>query len=203
MRRQPQISWRQQRRWLKRSPALLFVASSVIALSVMASGARAAPSEEQQGATILSAVQSGQRSCQKLGRTQFELIGEYAMGAMLGSTYAHQAMNSQMRSVIGSNGEAQAHIFMGQRLAGCARGPAPAAYGTMMGMMGNYAAAGGMMGGFGSSRGANSSNGGMMGNYASVHHDGWSTTGIVLALLGGFALFGLGFAYALARVRRR
>ena len=120
---------------------LVLALTAVVAAPVLASAG-----EERQGARLLQSVQAGKTSCTQLSSNQSELIGEYVMGRMLGSTATHKAMNQQMTSMMGSSGEAQAHTFMGRRFAGCATGSSPAAFSTMMGMMGGYASKGTMTG---------------------------------------------------------
>ena len=158
--------------------------------------ALAAQSEEQQGAQVLSGVQTGKTSCASLTTADFDHIGEYVMRQMLGSSAAHTAMNRQMVAMMGSRGEGQAHVFMGRRFAGCTTGRAPAAFGAMMGMMGA-----GMMGSAYGGSGPNpssmmSSGGGMMGNGtvgSTAGGSDWSAgdtaivvmLGLLVALVGG------------------
>lgn len=163
-------------------------------MGIGASAVWASASEEHQGEALLHQVQSGQLPCAKVTPAQFELIGEYAMGRMVGSTAAHEAMNERLKTQLGSAGEEQAHEFLGARSAGCPTGAAPASYGTMMGMMGGSdsgTASGGMMGG--SQNGAQS--GSMMGNGYSagshMHEEGMSSGAIVAIILGGIVLVGL------------
>ena len=121
------------------------------------------------------------------------------MGRMLGSSAAHDAMNAQMQTVMGSSGEQLAHQFMGRRFAGCATGNGPAQIGTMMGMMGTA-----MMGAsYGSSAQGNgygpSMMGGayrpyMMGGYGAnqTAHDSDMSAGAIIAIvLGGLAALAL------------
>jgi uncharacterized membrane protein len=169
----------------RRARRLALTLGAILALP----GAGAAPGSasggaEQQGTQLLQSFQAGEQKCQRLSRGQFEAIGEYVMGRMLGSTARHEAMDQQIRATTGPSGEAQAHVFMGQRFTGCATGHAPAAFGSMMGMMGNYSGANG--GGMGNGRdGANGFGHGMMGGSASRAGggNGWSTTNIVLVIL--------------------
>lgn len=171
------------------------VCALVIVGAVSATPALASQSEERQGATLLRDFEAGKQTCGSLSSSQFELIGEYVMGRMMGSTAAHESMNQAMTSMIGTRGEEQAHIFMGQRFTGCARGTGPASFGTMMGMMGA-----GMMGGAygsGGSRGGRmgDSGGGMMGGFGSRSQaedaDGWSGADTVMVVLMGLLLAGV------------
>lgn len=115
----------------------LLAALAVAALlALLAASPGMAASDGQQGAQLLGRVEAGELSCSALSSDQSERIGEYVMGRMLGSSAAHEAMDRQMTATMGSGGERQAHVYMGQRFSGCASGRAPAAFGAMMGMMG-------------------------------------------------------------------
>jgi uncharacterized membrane protein len=172
------LHWRRACRFALATGAIL------VLLGVSAAAGWASAGVEQQGAQLLQSVQAGKQKCQQLSSGQFEAIGEYVMGAMLGSTARHDAMNRQIGTMAGASGEAQAHVFMGQRFAGCATGAAPAAFGSMMGMMGSYSGSSG--GGVGNGRdGANGVGPGMMGGSGSRARgeDGWSSTDTVLVIL--------------------
>lgn len=172
------LHWRRARHFALTIGAILAV------LGVNAASGSASAGAEQQGAQLLQSVQAGEQKCQQLSRGQFEAIGEYVMGRMLGSTASHEAMDQQIRTTTGASGEAQAHVFMGQRFAGCATGAAPAAFGSMMGMMGNYSGANGA--GMGNGRdGGNGFGPGMMGGSGSRAggDNGWSSTNTVLVIL--------------------
>ena len=162
----------------------LVIGASFALLGLNATPGWASASEERQGAQLLQSVQAGEQKCQQLSRTQSELIGEYVMGRMVGSTSRHEAMNRQITATSGASGEVQAHVFMGQRFAGCASGAAPAAFGSMMGMMGNYSGASGGMTGNGrdAGNGIGSTMMGGTGSRASAD-SGWSSTNIVLVIL--------------------
>lgn len=186
---------------VKRAPILMLVLSIAILGSAapLASRAAASASEEQQGAQLLDSLRSGKQTCSSLSSSQFELIGEYVMGTMLGSAAAHEAMNAHMTQVMGAAGESRAHEYLGRRFAGCTTGAAPGAYGYMMGMWGSYAGShsgGGGVGAVGP---------GMMGGYrsnSSASGGGWSTADTVIVALIGLALAGAGVVL-LARARRR
>lgn len=150
-------------------------------LSVSTAPSSASAGAEQQGARLLQSLQAGGQKCQQLSRDQYETIGEHVMGRMLGSTANHEAMDEQIRTTTGASGEAQAHVFMGQRFSGCATGAAPVAFGSMMGMMGTYSGANGS--GMGNGRnGFGSDMMGGSGSRASGDND-WSTTTTVLVIL--------------------
>ena len=177
-----------------RSVIAALVAALLALTALAAAPAMGATSEEQQGAQLLRSLQAGTATCTSLTTTNFERIGEYVMGRMLGSSAAHDAMNRQMAAMMGSGGETQAHVFMGQRFAGCATGRAPVAFGAMMGMMGA-----GMMG---SAYGGNATStmmgsgnrgtGGMMGfGYVSPtasRNNGWSSGDTVMVVLMGLLI---------------
>lgn len=177
-----------------RSVIAALVAALLALTALAAAPAMGATSEEQQGAQLLRNLQAGKATCTSLSTTNFERIGEYVMGRMLGSSAAHDAMNRQMAAMMGSGGETQAHVFMGQRFAGCATGRAPVAFGAMMGMMGA-----GMMG---SAYGGNATStmmgsgnrgtGGMMGfGYVSPtasRNNGWSSGDTVMVILMGLLI---------------
>jgi len=159
----------------------LTIATSLALLGVSAATASASADTEQQGARLLQSIEAGKQQCEQLSRDEFAAIGEHVMGRMLGSASMHDAMDEQMRNTTGESGETQAHVFMGQRFSGCASGEAPAAFGSMMGMMGNYSGTNG--GGMGN-RGDNS-NGfgpGMMGG-SDARGDGWNGASTMLVIL--------------------
>ena len=165
--------------------AIALVIAAVVAAGMLAASPALGATEAQQGAQLLRSLQAGKGSCGSLATDDFDHIGEYVMERMLGSSAAHDAMNRQMQTMMGSSGETQAHVFMGRRFAGCATGRAPAAFGSMMGMMGA-----GMMGsvyGGGTSNmmgSANGGAGGMMGSgqttAGSNRDDGWTTADTVM-----------------------
>lgn len=129
-----------RRRPWPRGPLLTLVLSAAMLLTSAAPAVASTRTEEQQGAALAADVQSGAKKCADLSATDFERIGEYVMRRMLGSAQAHDAMNRQMASMMGTSGEERAHVFLGRRFAGCAGGAAPASFGAMMGMMGSYGA---------------------------------------------------------------
>jgi Short C-terminal domain len=168
------------------------LAAALLALTALAApAAMGATSEQQQGAQLLGMLQSGKASCASLSTTNFERIGEYVMGRMLGSSAAHDAMNRQITLMMGATGETQAHTFMGQRFAGCATGQAPPAFGAMMGMMG-AGMMGSAYGGTGSPTMMGSGNrgtGGMMGfgyvTPTASRNSGWGSGDTVMVILMG------------------
>lgn len=171
--------------WMRRILILISLTLAVTgAVAPLAMGTRA---EEQQGAALAQDFQAGDQTCSNLSAKQFELIGEYEMSRMIGNPAAHDAMNERMSQVMGSRGEAQAHIFLAQRRLGCANGASPpASFGTMMGVAGSYQSGSGMGSGMMGDNGANYNGGsGMMAD----NTDGdWGTGMIILVVLLGVAL---------------
>jgi uncharacterized membrane protein len=189
-----------ERRTLRRPLAATVTALLVAAL---AAGPALGATEAQQGGRLLQRLQSGATTCKSLSTTDFDHIGEYVMERMLGSASVHEAMNRQMAAMMGASGETKAHVYMGQRFAGCAASKAPTAFGAMMGMMG-AGMMGSAYGGSGSSSmmGGGSSYGtaGMMG-YRSGS-DGWSSGDTVMVVMMGL-LLALAAAALLAWLPRR
>ncbi len=112
--------------------------------------------EEAEGKVIVENLASGSVTCATLTTDDFERVGEYYMGLMVGD--AHVSMNAMMARQLGESGEEQMHVLMGERLSGCnpTAGDTDAAWGTswfpMMGMMGGISGGswgGGMMSGYG------------------------------------------------------
>lgn len=175
-----------QLHWRRASHFALTIGAVLALLAVNAAPGTAKGDAEQQGAQLLQSLQAGEQKCQQLSRDQSESVGEYVMGRMLGSTTRHEAMDQRMRTMTGASGEAQAHVFMGQRFTGCATGAAPGAFGSMMGMMSNYSGARGGVMGNGRDGGNSIGNGnGMMGGSDSRSDDDndWGSTNTVLVIL--------------------
>ncbi len=73
--------------------------------------------EEKQGEEIWSKLRAKEINCSNLNDNDFEVLGEYFMGQMMGDS--HAAMNAMMAQAHGEDGEEQIHIVMGKRLSGC------------------------------------------------------------------------------------
>ena len=73
--------------------------------------------EETEGMVIWQKLQNKEADCDSLSDDDFGALGEYFMGQMMGNS--HSAMNQMMVSMMGEEGEEQAHIVMGKRLSGC------------------------------------------------------------------------------------
>lgn len=102
--------------------AVLFLFSfSVKANAHMDSGNPASDNhtaqEEKEGKMVWDRLQSKALLCPDLAEADFMALGEYFMGAMLGSS--HAAMNQMMTGMMGEEGEKQIHTVMGKRLSGC------------------------------------------------------------------------------------
>ena len=103
--------------------------------------ASATAQDEAAGKAIWERLQAKQASCADLKDDDFDKLGDYFMGLMMGS--AHAVMNAQMQSRLGEAGERQMHVVMGKRLSGCDTNAAyPQGYGlsSMMGGYGGYPA---------------------------------------------------------------
>ncbi|MEX2106181.1 MAG: SHOCT domain-containing protein [Solirubrobacterales bacterium] len=159
--------------------------------------------EEREGSQILSEFESGKLQCNDASDDDFERVGEYVMGRMLGSTNSHEAMDEAMSRMMGSESEPQIHEAMGRRFTGCGGGQLPPDFGRMMGafnaigMMG-----GGMMGGL-AQGGRYGPSGSMMGGYWSESSaddddfDGPSAAamiGMMAVLIGAVAVAVLWFS---------
>ena len=91
--------------------------------------------DRRQGRALATELQSGAKTCADLTREEFDHIGEFVMGRMVGSIADHEAMNTRMTAVMGSEAEARMHGLLGARFAACAtsNGNSTGAYGPMMG----------------------------------------------------------------------
>ena len=179
----------------------------------------AADSTETRGQALLQAVDGGQRSCTDLTPADFEAIGEFAMGRMLGSAQAHESMDQLATQMMGAGGLERMHQVMGQRFAACGQPDFPGGFGQMMSMMPGmggalgYPGGGGMMGGGGYGPGDQGPGGGAVGpnsmmgsNYQSSAGDSddddgpgaWMAVAMLVLILGAGA-----FAYFLIRRRPR
>ena len=127
--------------------------------------------EEAEGKAIWLKLTAKETECAALSDEDFERLGEYFMGQMMGD--AHPAMNAMMERMLGEEGEEQMHVVMGKRLSGCDPTAAyPAGGRGFMPMMQM------MWGGWSSSSGLNQTTNPMMWNYGS-----------------GFGWFGLGLGW--------
>ena len=73
--------------------------------------------EEAEGKALYDKLKTKKATCADLADKDFELVGEYVMGQMLGSSHAD--MNVMMKRMMGPAGEEQMHINMGKSATGC------------------------------------------------------------------------------------
>lgn len=73
--------------------------------------------DEAAGKAIFDKLQAKTTECKDLSDDDFDVLGDYYMGQMAGSS--HQAMDKMMAWRLGDDGERQMHITMGKRLSGC------------------------------------------------------------------------------------
>src|SRR3989344_6541629 len=73
--------------------------------------------EEAEGKAIWGKLQTKELTCKDLSDDNFETLGEYFMGQMIGDF--HEAMNNMMIQMMDEKGEKQMHVVMGKRLSGC------------------------------------------------------------------------------------
>lgn len=134
----------------------LAVAPAPLAHAQMMGGhetATATDAEGAAGAVLRQKLSSGATSCAALSESDFDALGDYFMGVMMGPM--HEAMDRAMTNALSASGERQMHVAMGERLSGCnlsAAYPAGANgfFPGMMGMMTGMSGFGGMRGtGFG------------------------------------------------------
>lgn len=188
-----------------RSRTLILIAAvGALALVLPSAAAASVASEQQQGARIVKGLKGKVPSKAKLTTGQYERVGDYVMGQMLGSTRAHESMDRLMHDMMGERGEEQMHAFLGRRYLGSGNARLPGGYARMMGMMGMMGVASGsvpagMMGG--SQQGfapgtMNSTNG-------AGEDDGWGTAAVVVVLLLGAALAAALLALLAVRPWRR
>ena len=111
--------------------------------------------DQETGNKLFNELKNKQITCQKLSNDEFEKIGEYFMGQMVGDTAKHAVMNQMMQSMMGTTGEESMHIQLGKQQSGC---------GGNINMMGG----GGMM---------------MYGMPGMVFGLGWGILGIVWSLV--------------------
>lgn len=95
--------------------------------------------DEAAGKAVWDKLQNKQVTCSDLKDDDFDVLGDFFMGNMMGSS--HDSMNQLMAQRLGDDGEKQMHIALGKRLSGCdtnAALPNGAGYFTpMMGFAGS------------------------------------------------------------------
>ena len=110
--------------------------------------------DEAAGKVVWDKLQNKQVTCSQLTDDDFDVLGDFFMGNMMGSN--HDAMNQMMVQRLGNDGEKQMHIALGKRLSGCnanAALPQGASYFTPMMGFGNMMGNSGNTSLFGGSRG--------------------------------------------------
>ena len=191
-----------------------------LALSIPAAARASLADEQQQGRDLITQLQAETKTCADLSASDFDHIGEYVMGKLLGSTSVHQSMNDRMRLVLGQTGETRIHQLMGQRYAGCSR--ETSAQGGMMGgtgMMGSYNGNGGLGATMSSSDWNWMTDGSwrnmtrqqwqrlqqqLLGTNASTNtHHGWNAPAIIAATLGAALVARLAVILILRRPSKR
>lgn len=140
--------------------------------------------DETAGKAIWDQLQNKQTACQSLRDDDFDKLGDFFMGNMMGSS--HDYMDQLMAQRLGEDGEKQMHIVMGKRLSSCdIKATFPQGAGYFMPMMGGF---GGMMGG-GNANNQSWSNGWprMMGNsgWGNMMNGGFSSWSILGLLTWG------------------
>ncbi len=94
--------------------------------------------EEAEGKDLWGKIKAGTLVCSAVTDGQFDSIGEYFMGQMMGDT--HAAMNQRITQMMGSEGETAMHVVLGKRLSGCDKNAAfpVGSENFMMPMMGGW-----------------------------------------------------------------
>jgi hypothetical protein len=169
--------------------------------------------EQTQGAQVLAQVQHGKLNSKSLTDEQFQNLGEYLMGQLLGSTQRHQRMNTLMDEMMGPSASDEMHVYLGKRYLGVT--PTPSSrdtqlYGLMGVMMSGYhgSALAGMMGAYlnGQGTAGYGTGAGMMGaghTPTASSGGGWPTGAVVAVVaFGAVLIVGLG-ALAVPRIRKR
>ena len=101
--------------------------------------------EEAEGALLWEKLGRKELSCADLTVENFEVLGEYFMGTMMGE--GHASMNAMLIEMMGEDGEEAMHEAMGRRLSGCDTSAVIPGGGIgflpMMNMMGGWSGTGG------------------------------------------------------------
>ena len=132
--------------------------------------------DETAGKAILEELQRKEVVCANLTDDDFELLGDYYMGQMMGSS--HETMDKLMVERIGEQNERLMHIAMGKRFSGCDTSASFPSQGVgflpMMGMMGQGGRYNNPVGNY---------VGPMMGGYYGYGLFGWITSVLLWTLL--------------------
>jgi len=108
----------------------------VVAIMLVFVSSAVSQSPDARGADLLAAIERGDTECSDLDGEDYTAIGELAMGRMVGSPKAHEAMDELIARMMGESGLTRMHDVMGQRFAGCGQPGLPSGFGQMMGLMG-------------------------------------------------------------------
>src|SRR3989338_5609209 len=73
--------------------------------------------DEAAGQAVWDKLLAKRVTCQALKEADFDVLGDYFMGQMMGGF--HAAMDQTMATRLGDAGEMQMHIALGKRLSGC------------------------------------------------------------------------------------
>ncbi len=126
--------------------------------------------EVAAGEAVWNKLAAKQVTCSQLTDSDFDSLGDYFMGRMMGASYSN--MDQWMTQSFGEQGSTQMHVAMGKRISGCdTSAPYPQGGASFFPLMG-------MMGGWGS--GYYNQGYGMMG----YGYNGWGT-------MGGVGVLGL------------
>lgn len=114
---------------------LAFSGLVIIIVFSLVDTARVLTAQAEEGASLWQKLSSGQVKCQGISEGQFESLGEFFMGRMVGSS--HELMDQQLEQMMGEEGLRQMHLAMGKRMSGCDSDASfPVSMGMMMNMMG-------------------------------------------------------------------
>lgn len=120
----------------------LLLAVVALLLAAPAGALASVADEEREGSDLVAQLRAGDKRCENVTAQDFERIGEYVMGRMVGSTQAHEAMNQRMRRMMGQPAEERMHELLGRRYTGCGTGTGAAGTPMGPGMMGGGWASG-------------------------------------------------------------
>lgn len=92
--------------------------------------------DEAEGKALFDSLRTNAISCDSLTEDDFDKLGDYYMGLMMGDS--HAAMNASLVRRLGEDGEKRMHVAMGQRMSGCGVNAAyPPEFDGFGGMMGS------------------------------------------------------------------
>jgi hypothetical protein len=191
------------------------VAAFVLALMLAGPASASVSTDQQEGAQILGGIHQGKLKGTSLSSSQYEHVGEYLMGQALGSTAAHERMNSLADQMMGSTAVDQMHVYLGERYLGKSTAQISGRYAPMyglIGMMTGYrgSSIAGMMSGYLNSQSQGSApytvGPGMMGygiGTSANSSSSWPTGAIVAIAILAALLIGGALALVLPRLHGR